>query len=75
MICKNGCGLVKVGVVTHKILAAFYVQVIQNPPFQNAGSTPAFVSELVRLFKAFATSSALDPVAIRAAMVLPILLL
>ena len=34
-----------------------------------------FVSELARLFKAFATSSALESVALKAATLMPILLL
>ena len=42
-------------------------------PYGKAGRS--FVSELARLFKAFATSSALESVALRAATLMPILLL
>ena len=42
-------------------------------PYGKAGKS--FVSELVRLFKAFATSSALESVALKAATLMPILLL
>ena len=42
-------------------------------PYGKAGKS--FVSELARLFKAFATSSALESVALKAATLMPILLL
>ena len=42
-------------------------------PYGKAGKS--FISELARLFKAFATSSALESVALRAATLMPILLL
>ena len=42
-------------------------------PFGNAGKS--FVAELARLYKAFASGSALEPIALMATIVLPILLL
>ena len=42
-------------------------------PYGKAGKS--FVSELARLFKAFATGSALEPIALKAATLMPILLL
>ena len=42
-------------------------------PYGKAGKS--FVSELARLFKAFATSSALESIALKAATLLPVLLL
>ncbi len=60
-------------------LAATYAEVVHwrrncfKVPFGNAGKS--FVTELARLFKAFAEKSSLESVALKAAIVLPILAL
>lgn len=60
------------------LLDSAYIEVHwKNNPFKipqgNAGKS--FTAELSRLFSAFATSSALEPIALKAATVLPLLML
>ena len=60
-------------------LHATYTEVVHWRPnyfrLPNGNAGKSFVSELARLFKAFATGSALESIALKAATVLPILLL
>ena len=63
----------------HYTLNAAYAEAVHwkmnlfKVPYGKAGKS--FVSELARLFKAFATGSALESIGLKAATLMPILLL
>ena len=68
-----------VNLTQHSLLNAAFAEAVHwkmnlfKVPYEKAGKS--FVSELARLFKGFATSSALESVALKAATLMPIPLL